>query len=216
MFAKLSKFAVLALALMFIAVGCGPKEPVVARVGREKITLKEFKDNFLQRFRSEENAQRRSYEDREKAVREMAIELAKYQEGVALGLDKKPEVAKQMEEVARRKALDMLYKEKVVDVVITDAAAKDFYDKGAEEVKAKHILLRTAMVDSLKGDSVRVKARADSIKRVIQQGSLSFGMAAKLFSDDQSSAADSGNLGWFGWGRMVDEFQKRRLGRPQK
>ena len=31
---------------------------------------------------------------------------------------------------------------------------------------------------------------------------------AMLFSDDATTARDSGNLGWFSWGRMVDAFQE--------
>jgi parvulin-like peptidyl-prolyl isomerase len=208
MFAKTSKFAALGILLVLFVVGCGSKEPVVARVGREKITLKEFKDSFLQRYRSEDNAQRQSYEDREKAVRDMAVQLAKYQEAVALGLDKNPDYTKNVEEAAHRKALDLLYLDQVVNKVITDAAAKEFYDKSSEEVRAKHILLRTNPNDSTKGaDSVFVKARIDSIKKAIS-GGLSFGAAAKMFSEDATSAADSGELNWFQWGRMVDAFQE--------
>jgi parvulin-like peptidyl-prolyl isomerase len=211
MFAKTSKFVVLGIVIVVIAWGCGTREPVVARVGREKITVKEFKDAFIQRFHTEDNAKHQSYAMREKVVHDMAVDLAKYQEGQKMGIEKKPEVAHQLEQSARRKALDMLYEDKVINAVITDAAAKDFYDKSGEEVKARHILLKTSPVDSLRGDSVRVKARIDSIKQAINNG-LSFKAAAKMFSEDATSAADSGNLDWFQWGRMVDEFQNAAWG----
>jgi parvulin-like peptidyl-prolyl isomerase len=202
------KHVIIMLALVaFALAGCAKREPVVARVAREKITAAEFKDGFVQRFRGEDNAKHRSYQDRERFVNEMALDLAKYQEGTARGILKRPEVADQLKQLAQRKALDHLYQAKVVDAVITDAAVRDYYDKSEEEVHARHILLRTTPMDTVKKDSVQVKVRIDSIKKAIDQG-LSFKAAAAMFSEDATSAADSGDLGWFGWGRMVDEFQQ--------
>jgi len=195
-----------ALAALLALSGCGPKEPIVAKVGREKITLKEFKDSFVARFRGEENAAQRSYQDRERALNELALERAKYQEALARGLDKREEVKDQQEKIARRKALDLLYEEKVINVVISDAAAKEFYEKSGTELKARHILLRTPPGDATR-DSATVKTRIDSIAQALAQG-LDFKAAAKMFSEDATSAADSGDLGWFPWGRMVDEFQE--------
>lgn len=195
-----------ALAMLVALAGCGPKEEIVAKVGREKITLKEFKDSFVARFRGEENAAQRSYQDRERALREMALERAKYQEAAARGLDKRDDVKDQQEKIARRKALDLLYEEKVINAVITDAAAREFHEKSGTEIKARHILLRTPPGDDTR-DSTTVKARIDSIHQALAKG-LDFKAAAKLFSEDATSAADSGDLGWFPWGRMVDEFQE--------
>ena len=124
MIVKTSKFVVIGIVLLIVASGCGTREPVVARVGREKITLKEFKDKFISNFRSEDNAKRQPMEEREKTIHAMAIELAKYQEALALGIDKKPDVARSLDQIARRKALDLLYQDKVMNAVITDAAAK--------------------------------------------------------------------------------------------
>ena len=115
-----------AFALLTVVVGCGPREQVIARVGGEKITVQDFKDEFLHRFRTEDNAQRQPYQMREKVLREMATDLALYQEGVALGLDQKPEAKNDVEQVARRKALEMLYQQQIVDKIITDAAARKF------------------------------------------------------------------------------------------
>jgi parvulin-like peptidyl-prolyl isomerase len=198
--------AALGLILLLLAAGCGPREQIVARVGKEKITLKQFKDNFITQSRGEENAVRRSYQDREKVLRDMAVQLAKYQEAVALGYDKQPEVKKQIESNGKRKALDLLYEDKVVNAVVTDAAAKDYYDHSSKEVNARHILLKVNPSDPTAGDTVKIKARADSIRKAIA-GGLDFKVAAKMFSEDASTAPDSGSLGWFPWGRMVDEFE---------
>ena len=207
MFVKTSKFVGVGLLLMIVMIGCGTREPVVARIGKEKITLKEFKDRFINTYHTEDNARHQSMEAREQVLHNMAVELAKYQEAVKLGIDKKANVSRSVDQIAKRKALDLLYQDKVINAVITDAAAKHFYDQSSEEIKARHILLKTSPVDSLQKDSLMVKARMDSIKKAIA-GGLSFKVAAKMFSEDPTSAADSGNLDWFQWGRMVDEFQE--------
>ena len=187
--------------------GCGPREPVVARAGREKITTQDFKAECLRRFRSEDNAQRQPYPMREKVLREMASEHAMYQEGCARGIDKRPQVTDQVDQIARRQALDMLYQTQVVDKILTEAAVRKAYDMGGQEVKARHILLKTSPADSALSDTAKILARLDSIKRAIAAG-LDFKTAAVMFSEDATSAADSGDVGWFPWGQMVEEFQQ--------
>lgn len=72
------------------------------------------------------------------------------------------------------------------------------------EVKARHILIKFPEGDSAKAKT-KAKAKIDSIKTVIQR-KKNFGEMAVLLSDDKASAPDSGNLGWFGRGRMVKAF----------
>lgn len=72
------------------------------------------------------------------------------------------------------------------------------------EVKARHILIKFPEGDSARA-KVKAKAKIDSIKTVIQR-KKNFGEMAVQFSDDKGSAPDSGNLGWFGKGRMVKAF----------
>lgn len=214
---KLRLILLSGLILLIAAAGCGPREKTVASVGREKITVQEYKDEFLKRYRSEENAIRQPYQMREKVLREMATNLALYQDAVARGFDKKPQVVEQMEQLARRKALDLLYQQEIIDKVINDEAAKKFYDMSGEEVKARHILLKVSEMDTLRRDTAKVLARVDSIRKAID-GGLDFKKAAAMFSEDATSATDSGDIGWFGWGRMVDEFQqaawKAQVGKP--
>lgn len=203
---KTIKFLIIPVLLMALIIGCGPKEPSVAKIGREYVTVEEFKTEFLKKHRSESSAMSKSYADRERMVHELALPKAKYMEGVAQGLDQQPEIVEQVERLANRKALDLLYKTKIVDAVITEDAIEKFYEKSAKEVNARHILLKTAP-DADSAEVERVRVRIDSIKTAIE-GGLDFKTAAKLYSEDATSAADSGALGWFPWGRMVDPFQE--------
>lgn len=75
----------------------------------------------------------------------------------------------------------------------------DFYkvarltDKGmrSDSVQASHLLL---LVQN-PADSLKVKAKADSLLNVYNSG-IDFGALAAQFSEDSGSAADSGKLGW--------------------
>ncbi len=196
------------LAVLLLA-GCQKSnDPVVASVGKEKIRVSEFKKQAIEKFRGEDGAMKKPYADRERLVREIAIGKAKYLEGVSRGIDKRDEVKGDFERMASNKALELLYTAEVIDKVITDKMAKEFYDKSGQEVHARHILLKTMPMDTggAGSDSLKVRARIDSIAAAIK-GGLSFKAAAIRFSEDATSAADSGDLGWFPWGRMVDEFQ---------
>lgn len=72
-----------------------------------------------------------------------------------------------------------------------------------DSVKASHILLNP----TAEGGIDKAKAKADSIKNLIAKGEA-FGPLAIQFSQDEGSKANGGDLGTFGRGRMVPEFDK--------
>jgi len=76
---------------------------------------------------------------------------------------------------------------------------------GPDSVKARHILIQTnpAVPSSL----IVAKAKADSIKKLIQSGKGNFADLAKQFSADKSSGEKGGELGYFGRGAMVPQFE---------
>lgn len=70
--------------------------------------------------------------------------------------------------------------------------------KSAEPlVKASHILI--------KGDNDEAKAKADDLYKQLQNGA-DFATLAALNSEDKGNALQGGDLGWFGRGQMVTEF----------
>lgn len=71
----------------------------------------------------------------------------------------------------------------------------------SDSVKARHILLQLQNPD----DSLKLKARADSIKNAIQ-GGADFAQIAFSMSADKVSAEKGGDLDWFTEGRMVKPF----------
>ncbi len=73
----------------------------------------------------------------------------------------------------------------------------------ADSANAQHILLAGKEGDTRES----LQARADSIMGQIRSGALSFGDAAAAFSSDESNKAKAGDLGWFGRGMMVSQFE---------
>jgi len=77
-------------------------------------------------------------------------------------------------------------------------------DPGAVvETRARHILLRT----SDQASPEQAARRLLQLKRIIETGERRFEDVAREFSEDGSAAA-GGDLGWFGPGMMVPEFEQ--------
>lgn len=72
---------------------------------------------------------------------------------------------------------------------------------GPDSVKARHILL--PVTSSLSA----TQKTADSIKQIIQSGKATFAEMAQKYSVDKGSAEKGGELGTFGRGAMVPQFE---------
>jgi len=71
-----------------------------------------------------------------------------------------------------------------------------------DSVEARHILLQVNTQEEV----LTMQTLADSLKTVIENGG-DFAALAEEFSKDQGSAIAGGDLGWFGRGQMVAEFE---------
>jgi peptidyl-prolyl cis-trans isomerase D len=95
-------------------------------------------------------------------------------------------------------------------VVVTDAQASMAYDQNKdryrmpERVKARHILVMTQGKPA--SEEPKLKAKADDILKQLKAGA-NFADLATKYSDDPGSKSKGGDLGWFGKGQMVPEFE---------
>ncbi|CUX45338.1 peptidyl-prolyl cis-trans isomerase [Agrobacterium tomkonis CFBP 6623] len=120
----------------------------------------------------------------------------------AEGLEKTEDFKKRMEFIQDRELHNAYFRKHVVDAVTADEV-KARYDKEVaalpqeEEIKAAHILV----------------ASEDDAKDIIKQldSGKDFAALAKEKSTD-SNKDDGGDLGWFGKGRMVPEFEEAAFG----
>lgn len=80
------------------------------------------------------------------------------------------------------------------------------------EVRASHILRLT--INKSPEEQAAAKARIDSIYQVLQQPDVKFEDVARAESED-GSAANGGDLGWFGSGMMVAEFDSAAFSLPE-
>ncbi|MFC9446140.1 peptidylprolyl isomerase PrsA [Bacillus cereus] len=94
------------------------------------------------------------------------------------------------EETLKNSVRAQLAQEKAIEKTITDKELKDNYKP---EIKASHIL-------------VKDEATAKKVKEELGQGK-SFEELAKQYSEDTGSKEKGGDLGFFGAGKMVKEFE---------
>ena len=71
-----------------------------------------------------------------------------------------------------------------------------------DSVEARHILLQVSTQIEL----ITMQELADSLKTEIEKGS-NFANLARMYSQDQGSAALGGDLGWFSRGQMIEPFE---------
>jgi peptidyl-prolyl cis-trans isomerase C len=136
-------------------------------------------------------------------------------DGVKAGLDKDPELLKQLGLMRENLVAQAQLKKIEAGITVSDDDLKKAYDANAnqyEQVKAKHILVAfkgspAAQQGKPELTEEQAKAKAEDLRKQIT-GGASFEDLAKKESDDTGSGSNGGELGEFGRGQMVPEFEK--------
>ena len=201
------KQLVLATALiLFIAPGCAnkakkvsekvPADKLVAEVNDWQLSRDQLED-VLRRLPDEQRSRYSTPDGMAKLAQRMMQEEMAYQEAQKKGLDKREDVAKQLE-AARRDILVEKYIEEDVDSKArpSDQELHEYYDS--------HQDLYTQL-ERLRGQHIfsKNKAKLEDLKKRVEEGGEKFTTLAQTYSEDEITKKDGGDLGYFNPGGYI-------------
>lgn len=192
-----------------------PPDAVVLSVGEDKITKAQF-DMILSTLPPQQQTQVQTPKGRRDIAEKLAEILMLSQEAKAQKLDQTPKIQMQITLSTDQLLAAAMYRDLGENAKPDDATLHAYYDAHKsdwEEVKARHILIRyqgskMPLADGMKELTPdEALAKATELRAKIVAGA-DFAATAKESSDDKGSGANGGDLGAFGKGRMVPEFDK--------
>ena len=182
----------LILSLTIALTSCSSRNKTIASVGGSKITLGEFQDAYKPPMIPGDSAA--VLAGKQELLNRMVDQKLMVNEAVARGMDKDLKLVQDLEELKKNILLQELYRDEILKrAQPSDSDVKKFYERLGKEAKASHILVKT---------EEEAKEVAQALK-----GGGDFAQLAGSKSVDRGSAQRGGDLGWFGWGKMVEEFQ---------
>lgn len=193
-------------------VGCSrqlevSEDDLVATWGDTAMTVANFKERMLLRHRNEAAASQQPYSERMSILTEYCERDLKLLEGRRLGYDKRHDVQKAARDAIERRAVDLLYNKEIRDRFITRQMLEDFYNKDQWEVRARHILI--SIPEGIKGkDTLTYWQRIKEVHDKAVGGENFENLVVRYSEDESVDPKFRGDLGYFNWGKMVDEFQE--------
>lgn len=174
--------------------GCGDKDnDVLADIGSYKITTEEFND-YYRNVRFPYASAQEEFDMKREFLDSLVIRRLLIQAAYDKGIDKLDDITRLVLANKDKFLLDILYQRNVVDKAkVTEAEVKHFWDNLEYRVRASHIVVN---------NEDTAKALVDRILAGENFGELAF-----KYSISPDAKRNRGDLGYFTWGAMVDEFQ---------
>lgn len=194
--------------LMMALFACSKKEatqtaqtgPFLAKVGNTAITQADF-DREMKSLPEYAQQMFNTQDGKQRFIDELVKKEILYQEALKRGLENTPEFN---QKVAAFKKLtlisELIDKEVISKSKVSDQEIRDFYNKHKEDftttsqIRASHILVKT-------------EDEANKVLDRLNKGEK-FETLARELSIDKASAKNGGDVGFFGRGQMVPEFEK--------
>lgn len=165
---------------------------VVAKVGSQSITLKEFKSEYN---RAKENTKGMPYSPTPKQFLEDMIRFkVGLQEARKKQLTKIPEVKLKMEQELYKALLEVELAKKVEAIRIKDAEVAAFY-KTSPNIRSSHILIRYPL-DATPTQISEAQNRATKIYNEVIKSKRPFFELVQLYSEDEITKPSGGDLGF--------------------
>jgi peptidyl-prolyl cis-trans isomerase SurA len=181
------------------------KDKLLLTIGNEKVLVSDFMRVYEKNLDAIENEEEK---DIQKKIELYINYRLKVKEAYRLQLDTLPSYKKEIETYRNQLSLPYLQDSSFINKLVEDA-----YFRIKNEVKAKHILVRTPAVATPK-DTLEAYTKIKNIREKILKGE-DFEKVAVEFSEDPSAKGDpasgregnKGNLGYFSAFRMVFPFE---------
>ncbi len=172
---------------LLLSLACSSKEPVVARIGKERITLEEFKTAYLEVIKQPNVFD--SHDLREQFLDELIDRRLLAHEARQLGMAGDERLQYRVAAL-HDKALRDLHFQQVIKpkINISETDLERTYAWMNEERRISHLFCAS-------------KPAADSLYALLQQGAEWNTLALRTF-DDLRLAQSGGDLGWVAWEQM--------------
>jgi peptidyl-prolyl cis-trans isomerase C len=192
-----------------------PPDEAVLTVGDDKITKSQF-DMILSTIPPQQQATAQTPKGRRDIADKLAEILLLAQEAKAEKLDQTPKIQTQIMLSTNQLLANLMYRDLAENGKPDDAMLHAYYEAHKtdwEEVKARHILIRFQGSKMPLADGKKDITEAEALAKVTELrakivAGADFAEVAKENSDDKGSGANGGDLGSFGRGQMVPEFDK--------
>ena len=195
-------------------------DPVVLTIGATKVTKSEY-EQFINALPPQIQTEAKGPNKRKVAEQYAELKMMA-EEARKRKVDQTPAAKIQMALQQDQMLAQMLFRDLQTTVKIDDAAVQKYYEAHKneyEEVKARHILVRfkDSRVPLREGQKelsdAEALAKAQELKKKLD-GGADFAALAKAESDDTGTGAQGGDLGQFGRGAMVPEFDTAAFAQP--
>ena len=178
-------------------------DPVIMRVNGVPVTRSEFEYSF-NKNNADGVLDKKGVEDYVPLFINFKL---KVEEAKSLGIDTLQNIVTELEGYKEQMVLPTL-----VDSDFIEREALKTYENTAQRFAGQDLLTASHILVLMRQDAdaaaqAAAKARIDSIYAVLQ-GGADFAEVAKTCSDDRGSAARGGELGQFGKGMMIPDFEK--------
>jgi peptidyl-prolyl cis-trans isomerase C len=172
---------------------------VIATYAGKQFTTDDFRRE-VERLPPRSRAQMTTPERRRQFIDTYILNDLLAEQGRSKGYDRDPEIVRQVDDLRSRLVVQRVMRDYQDPPALTDEEVKAYYDQNQRlfsgaQVHAAHIL-------------VKDEAVAKQLREQLDREPDKFEELAKTNSVDTATAARGGDLGFFGQGRMVAEFER--------